>query len=171
MLSGVKNKTLRYLLQAINYSVFMALIWYFSTTPSIRIIETDEAVVTIAFAHAGKLREPCRQLSQEELMKLPPNMRKLDECPRERSPVIIEALLDGKKIFNKTLQPPGIFKDGIINIYYSKKIPAGKHRFEIKMDDSVRDEGFNYSKAQDVDIQPARILLVEFDSLKGFSIE
>ncbi len=171
MLSGVNNKALRYLLQAINYSVFMALIWYFSTTPSIRIIETDEAVVTIAFTHAGKLREPCRQLSQEELMKLPPNMRKLDECPRERSPVIIEASLDGKVIFSKTQQPPGIFKDGSINIYYSKKIPAGKHHFEIKMDDSVRDEGFNYSIAQDVDIKPAHILLVEFDSLKGFSIE
>ena len=61
------NKPVRYLLQAINYSVFMALIWYFASAPSIRIIAEDEAVITIAFSHAGQLREPCRRLTQEEL--------------------------------------------------------------------------------------------------------
>lgn len=168
---GVNNKPVRYLLQAVNYSIFMALIWYFSSAPAVRIIEDNEAMITIAFAHAGKLRGACRKLSQEELMKLAPNMRKLEECPRERSPVIIEALLDGKLIFSKSLQPPGIYKDGSINVYYSGKVPAGKHHFEINMDDSVRVEGFNHSAAQDVDIKPAQILLVEFDSLKGFSIK
>jgi len=170
-MQGVNNKALRYLLQAINYTIFMALIWYFSFQPAIRVIEDDEAIVTIAFAHAGDLRESCRKISQEELMKLPPNMRKPEECPRERSPVVIEALLDGKVIFNESMQPPGIFKDGSINIYYTSRIPAGKHHFEIKMDDSVRVEGFNHSVAQDVDIKPAQILLVEFDQLKGFSIQ
>jgi hypothetical protein len=170
-MSGVNNKALRYFLQAINYTIFMALVWYFSFQPAIRIIEDDEAIITIAFAHAGDLREPCRKLSQEELMKLPPNMRKPSECPRERSPVILEALLDGKVIFNESMQPPGIFKDGSVNIYYTSRVPAGKHHFEIKMDDSVRVEGFNHSVAQDVDIKPAQILLVVFDSLKGFSIK
>jgi hypothetical protein len=170
-MSGINNKAVRYLLQAVNYTIFMALIWYFASAPAVRIIEDDEAMITIAFAHAGKLREACRKLSQEELMKLAPNMRKLEECPRERSPVVIEALLDGKQIFNKSLQPPGMYKDGSINIYYNSKVPAGKHHFEIKMDDSVREEGFNYSAAQDVDIKPTQILLVEFDPLKGFSIK
>jgi hypothetical protein len=168
---GVKNKPLRYLLQALNYSIFMALIWYFASSPPVRIIEDDEAMITIAFAHAGDLREPCRRLSQEELMELPPNMRKPTECPRERSPVIIEALLDGKIIYNKSMQPPGIYNDGSINVYYSSRIPAGKHHFQIKMDDSVRVEGFNHSVEQDVDIKPAQIMLVEFDQLKGFSIK
>ena len=76
---GHQNKALRYLLQAINYTVFMALIWYFATSPSIRILEEDEAMITIAFAHAGESREPCRRLSQEELAKLPPNMRKPED--------------------------------------------------------------------------------------------
>ncbi len=168
---GYQNKPLRYLLQAINYTIFMALIWYFATSPSIRLIAEDEAMITIAFAHAGDFREPCRKLSQEELLKLPPNMRKLEECPRERSPVVIEALLDGKTIYNKSLQPPGIFKDGGVNVYYSGKIPAGKYHFEIKMNDSVRIEGFNYSFEQDVNIEPAQILLVDFDTNKGFGIK
>ena len=93
-MSSIHNKPLRYLLQAFNYFVFMALIWYFATEPSIRILAEDEAMITIAFAHAGELREPCRKLSNEELQKLAPNMRKLDDCPRERSPVLIEVMLD-----------------------------------------------------------------------------
>jgi hypothetical protein len=97
------NRPLRFLLQAINYTAFMALIWYFATAPAVRLIGADEGMITIAFAHAGQLREPCRMLSQDELNKLPPNMRKLDDCPRERSPVTIEATLDGKLIFGKSL--------------------------------------------------------------------
>ena len=168
---GVNNMFLRYLLQAFNYTIFMALIWYFATSPSIRVIEEDEAMITVAFGHAGETREECRRLSQEELMKLPPNMRKADDCPRERSPIIIEARLDGKSIYSKTMLPPGIFNDGGVNIYYNSKVPAGKHTFEIKMDDSVRKEGFNHKLEQDITIDPQQILLVEFEPLTGFVIK
>lgn len=168
---GVDNKFVRYSLQAVNYTVFMALIWYFSTAPSVRVIEDDEAVITVAFSHAGETREECRKLSQEELLKLPPNMRKLDDCPRERSPIIIEAMLDGETIFSKTMLPPGIFKDGGVNIYYSNKVPAGKHLFKIKMDDSVRKEGFNHQFEQEIDIEPQQILLIEYEPLTGFVIK
>ncbi len=104
-------------------------------------------------------------------MKLPPNMRKPDDCPRERSPITIEASLDGEIIYSKTMLPPGIFKDGSVDIYYSRKIPVGKHRFEIKMDDSVRKQGFNYTFEQDMNIKHAQIVLIEFDSLKGFIVK
>lgn len=171
MMAGINNLFLRYLLQAFNYAIFMVLIWYFATSPSIRVIEDDQAMITVAFAHAGETREECRRLSQEELMKLPPNMRKPEDCPRERSPIIVEATLDGKSIYNKTMLPPGIFNDGGVNIFYSSKVPAGKHSFKIKMDDSVRKQGFNHVFEQDIEIKPQQIVLVEFDSLKGFSIE
>ncbi len=168
---GVDNKPLRYILQAFNYSIFMTLVWYFATSPSVRVIEDDQAMITVAFAHAGKTREACRTLSQEELMKLPPNMRKLDDCPRERSPIVIEATLDGKVIYSKTYLPPGLFDDGSVNIYYNSKVPAGKHTFEIKMDDSVRKEGFTHKLEQDISIDPQQILLVEFEPLTGFVIK
>jgi len=165
---GVNNIFLRYLLQAFNYAIFMVIVWYFATSPSVRVIGDDEAMVVIAFPHAGDTREECRKLTQEELMKLPPNMRKPEDCPRERSPIILEAMLDGESIFSKTMLPPGIFKDGSVNVYYRSKIPVGKHTFEIKMDDSVRKQGFNHQFTQDIDLETAQILLVEFEPLKGF---
>ncbi len=167
----INNKPLRYLLQVINYTVFMALIWYFSSSPSIRILEEDEAMITIAFAHAGDLREPCRKLSSEELANLAPNMRKLEECPRERSPVIIEASLDGEVFYSKTLTPPGLFNDGGVDVYYNGKVLAGDHQVELKMNDSVRQEGFNHTLRQNININPAQIVLIGFKSEKGFVVK
>jgi hypothetical protein len=167
----VVNKPLRFLLQAFNYSLFMGLVWYFASAPSIRLIGEDEAKLTIAFAHAGQLREPCRMLSQEELNKLAPNMRKIDDCPRERSPVTIEAELDGTAIYAASLPPPGLFGDGGVDVFYSAKVPAGEHRLELKMNDSVRIEGFNHQFGQMVFIEPAQILLIGFDSRRGFVIK
>ena len=152
-------KPVRYLLQAFNYAVFMALVWYFSAAPAVRILADDEAMLTIAFAHAGQLREPCRRLSQEELNQLAPNMRKLEDCPRERSPVTIEAELDGELVYRGVLDPPGLFGDGGVDVYYSAKIPAGEHVLSLRMNDSVRIDGFNHELERQVSIDPAQVLL------------
>jgi hypothetical protein len=170
-MTAINNKPIRYLLQAINYSVFMGMIWYFATSPAVQLIADNEARITIAFAHAGQLREACRRLSQEELNKLPPNMRKLDDCPRERSPVTIEALLNGEPLYSALLQPPGLFGDGGVDVFFSSKIPAGDHHLSLKMNDSVRVDGFNHEFEQKISIDPAQILLVSFDSRLGFVIK
>ena len=170
-MADMDKKPLRFLLQAFNYSLFMGLVWFFSNSPSVSLIGEDEARITIAFAHAGQLREPCRMLSQEELNKLAPNMRKLDDCPRERSPVIIEAELDGKSIYSASLPPPGLFGDGGVDVFYSAKIPAGEHQLNMKMNDSVRIEGFNHQFASSVTVDPAQILLIAFNSKSGFVIK
>ncbi len=170
-MSVTVNKPVRYVLQAINYTVFMAIIWYFATAPSVKLIGDDEAKITIAFAHAGQLREPCRRLTQEELNELPPNMRKIDDCPRERSPVSIEARLNGEPLYSALLQPPGLFGDGGVDVFFSGKIPAGDHHLTLKMNDSVRIEGFNYSFEQQVSVDPAQILLVSFKPRNGFVIQ
>ena len=158
----------RLLLQAFNYAVFMAIVWYFSSSPAVRLLDDDESVLTIAFAHAGQLREPCRRLSQQELDQLAPNMRRLEDCPRERSPVTVEARLDETLIYRKTLDPPGLFEDGGVDVFFSTRIPAGRHRLSLAMNDSLRVEGFNYRLHQEVDIAPARVLLVSFAGERGF---
>lgn len=167
---NVRSKFIRYLLQAFNYSLFMAIIWFFSTSPSFQQLEENQAVMTIAFSHVGELREPCHKLTQEELMALPPNMRAPMKCTRERSPIVIEALLDGEPVYMHTAEAPGLFKDSGVDIYYSIKVPAGKHHISIKMDDSVLRQGFNHVFEQEVNIAPAQILLVDFEFERGFVV-
>ncbi|MDH5765583.1 MAG: hypothetical protein OEZ38_06150 [Gammaproteobacteria bacterium] len=167
---SLNNKVIRYILQAINYSLFMALIWYFSTSPVYRQLADDEAILTISFAHAGEIKEPCVKRTQKELMALPPNMRAPMNCSRERSPIVIEMMFDGEPLYSETAEAPGLYNDSGVDIYHSVKVSAGKHHLAIRMDDSVLKEGFTHVFEQDVDIKPAQILLVGFNPSKGFIV-
>lgn len=158
---------LRYPLQVLNYSAFMLLVWYFSAAPSYTHLTPDQAVVTVAFSHAGVRVEECHTLSQEELARLPPNMRAPMDCPRERSPVAVELRLDGKQIIGKTFPPPGLYGDLGIDVYLSAKVPAGKHKLAVGMNDNVHVEGFTYTEEQTVTLKPAQLLVVNFNSDTG----
>lgn len=160
-------RVLRYPLQVVNYSVFMLLVWYFSAAPSYTQLAPDQAVVTVAFAHAGKRREECRELSREELAKLPPNMRAPMDCPRERSPVTVELLLDGELLIEEVVQPPGIYNDLGIDVYRSIKVPVGEHMLAVRMNDNVRVEGPTFTHEEKVNLEPAQLLVVNFNSDTG----
>lgn len=160
------NKLLRYGLQAFNYSLFMGVVWYFSIKPIYHQLEDDQAVITLSFTHATKLREECRKLSQEELMKLAPNMRLSTTCPRERSPLNMELYLDDKLISKETLQPLGIHKDQGVSIFRSLKVKAGEHMLSIWMNDDVNIEGPTYEYKEKINLQPEQLLLLDFDSGK-----
>jgi hypothetical protein len=95
-------------------------------------------------------------------------MRALEDCPRERSPATIEALVDGELVYRDVLDPPGLFEDGSVDVYYSTKISAGEHVLTLRMNDSVRVEGFNHELERVVSVESAKVLLVGFDSKRGF---
>ena len=158
---------LRYPLQALNYTLFMLLVWYFSAAPPYTQLQPDQAVVTVAFAHAGERREACRQLSREELAKLPPNMRAPMDCPRERSPVTVQLLLNDELLIEEVAKAPGLYNDLGIDIYRSVKVPAGEHRLAVRMNDNVRVEGPTYTHEETVSLEPAQLLVVDFNSETG----
>lgn len=158
---------LRYPLQALNYSIFMLLVWYFSAAPPYAQLTPDQAVVTLAFAHAGQRREDCRELSREELEQLPPNMRAPLDCPRERSPVTVELLLDGKPLLEEVARPPGLYSDLGVDIYRRAKVPAGEHRLTVHMNDNVRVTGPTHVHEETVILEPAQMLVVNFNSDTG----
>jgi len=165
-------EVLRYPLQALNYTVFMLLVWYFSAAPPYTQLQPDQAVVTVAFSHAGERREECRQLSQEELARLPPNMRAPMDCPRERSPVTVQLQLDGEPLFEEVARAPGLYSDLGIDIYRSAKVPVGEHTLAVQMNDNVRVEGPTYTHQQTVNLEPSQLLVVDFNSETGsFVIE
>ena len=158
---------LRYPLQAVNYGVFMLLVWYFSAAPAYTHLTPDQAVITMAFSHAGVRIEECHTLSQEELARLPPNMRAPVDCPRERSPVTVDLLLDDKPIIGKVFHPPGLYNDLGIDVYVSAKVPAGEHKLTVGMNDSVHVQGHTHTDERTVSLKPAQLLVVNFDSETG----
>jgi hypothetical protein len=158
---------LNYLLQAFFYTLFMGIVWYLSTNPPYRPLDEGEAVVTVAFGHAGKIVQPCRTRSQEEMDKLPPNMRVAMDCPRERSPILVEVLLDDHVALKETFPPPGLYKDLGVEIFYTSKVPVGKHRVIARMNDDVNVEGFTHEDEAEIELTQGKILVVEYKADKN----
>jgi hypothetical protein len=161
------NEVIRYILQGFNYMLFMLIVWYFSAQPAYRQLEEGQAVVTLAFAHAAKLKEECRVRTQEELNKMPPNMRLPTDCPRERSPVSIEMYLDDELIMKKVLDAPGFHQDQGVDLFHRVKVPAGNHRLIVLMNDDIKAKAPTYQYRQTVTLSPEQQLLVNFDASAG----
>ena len=153
--------------QGVLYAAFAAFVGVFSVWPSYRHLEPDQALLKLSFSHPGDRVGECRQRSPEELAKLPPNMRALQDCPRERSPVSVELELDGKRIAERVVAPSGLSRDGPSTVYARFPVPAGAHRLQVKVDDSVRAPGPTWEREIDVALAPGRVLVVDIDPEQG----
>ena len=153
------------------WAVFAAVVGILSVWPPYEMLERGDAIVTLTFIHAAQRVGECRTLTQEELNKLPPNMRKPSDCPRERHPVRIELRSRDSVLYEGLLLPSGIWSDGKANVYRRVVVPAGVHNFFIGMNDSGAPSGFNFEASQRVDLEPGRNLVIRFDEQsQGFLI-
>jgi hypothetical protein len=159
-------KYVRALAQLLLYLPLMALLGYFSTSPTFTHLAPDKALIRMSFSHAGARKEECRQRSAEELAKLPPNMRAAQDCPRERSPVTIELELDGETIFATEVAPAGLRRDGASTVYRRLEVPSGSHRIVARLRDRPGD-AFNYRGEVAVELPPGDALLIDFIPARG----
>jgi hypothetical protein len=153
--------------QLLLFGVFALVIGVFSRWPEYRHLGADQALVKLSFTHAAKRVAECRQLSAEELAKLPPNMRAAVKCERERAPVRVEVDIDGLPAVRHVAQPSGLSRDGASAVYQRLSVPAGEHRIAVRLKDSAGSGGFDYQREQTVKLAPAQILVIDFDAEKG----
>lgn len=161
------KEALRRLAQAVVLLAFMAAVAVVTAWPAYRYLEPDEAVVKLSLLHAGVRLGECRTRSEAELADLPPNMRAAQDCPRERSPLLLQLDLDGKRLIDATLQPQGLHGDGRAAFYRRLTVPAGTFRVAVRMSEDVRGEGFAYQLERDVELEPGDVLVIDFDAQSG----
>lgn len=157
MIKGIKM-----LAQLGLYALFALAIGYLSTEPVYVHSTPEEAVIRLTFNHVGQIKEKCRKFTAEEIANTAPNMRQAMDCPRERVPVVIEMLFDDKLVFQKSIEPSGLSKDGEAVVNEKFMVLAGRHRLTVRMRDSKRDEGFDYEKSEWVDIKSRQNLVISF---------
>ncbi len=150
--------------QAALYAVFAGVIAVFSSWPVFRSLQSDEGLVTVSIAHHGQRLQPCQQQSLEELAKLPPNMRAQSRCPRERAPLLVEVDIDGITVLRQQAKASGLSRDGAAKLYRRMPVAVGTHQITVRLRDSNRSQGFDYVREQRVELSPAEILVVDFDS-------
>lgn len=160
---------MQYIGQGLFYAMFMGVIGYFSTSPAYTHLPPDEALIKLSFSHAGQHKGACRQLTPEEIAKLPMYQRKATtECPRERVNVVVELEMDGKQLYHAVLKPGGLSHSSISSIYRRIPVKAGIHTLKASLNDNGGDH-FNYVHEEKLDLDPGRILVIDFqDGAGGF---
>lgn len=161
------NRPLAWLGQGLLYGLFALLVGVFSRWPPYRHLAADQALIKLSFAHHGQVVSPCRQLTPAELAKLPANMRAPTSCPRERAPVVVELDVDGQPAYRHSAAPSGLSKDGASSVYHRVQVAAGEHRIAVRMKDRPGPGGFDHAREATVTLEPARILVIDFDAEKG----
>jgi hypothetical protein len=162
-------KPFRLLGQAIAYAIFAGVIGYFATSPAYTHLDPGLALIKLSFSHAGRHKGECRQLSPEELAKLPPNMRRPLDCPRERLPLQVEIVLDGELLYRGELPPSGLAGDGASMAYQKFPVAPGKHHLAARLRDSDRPTGYDYEKEAEITLRPRQNFVIDFrPALGGF---
>ena len=148
------------------YGGAAALIGYFSAEPRYAPVPEGQGLLRVSIVHATQRRDACRERSAAELAKLPPNMRAAQDCPRERSPMLVEVEVDGRLVLRREAQPSGLRRDGNAALYERLVLPAGTHRVAARLRDRPG-EGFDHAREDTVALRPGQALLLDFNAAHG----
>jgi len=135
--------------------------------PIYRQVPEGSAVVVLTLVHGADRKADCRRLTPEEIAKLPPNMRKVQDCPRGRRPIHVQLELSGRKVFDAALPPTGIAGDGPSRVYQRFVVPAGRYEVAARMRDTPRSEGFDHQRAETVVLSAGQMFVVDFRAESG----
>jgi len=164
------HKSVRYLSQAVLYALFFLPLAYFSHAPVYRNMEEGLAVLKVAIRHPGEIIGKCTVVAGGGSGMRPSTMtQSVEVCPRGRSPLQLELSMDGKILYQAKVPPSGLHNDGISSMYQRFEIPAGFHRLQIKMNDDINVDGYTWELEQDIDLQPAQVMVASFK--EGFRLQ
>jgi hypothetical protein len=138
-----------------------------SNWPTFRQITPNSGVLTLTFVHSAERKGECRRLTAEEIAKLPPNMRRVQDCPRVRRPIRVELDIDGHNIYQASLAPTGIAGDGPSRVYQRFVLPAGKHDVAVRMRDTARADGFDHERRDNVELSPDQMFVIDYRPESG----
>lgn len=158
---------LRYAGQFVVIAALFAAVVTFAAWPAYRQFPSGSGVVLLTFVHGAARATECRLLTPQEIQKLPPNMRRVQDCPRGRLPVYVELDLGGKTIFRKNLPPTGIAGDGPSRAYQRFIVPAGTYDVAVRMRDTSRADGFDHVGRTTIALVPDQMFVIDFRPERG----
>ncbi len=163
------NRPQRYAAQALFYGLFFIPLVYLTSAPLYQYQAPGLATLKIAIRHAGKIVGECVDIAPTSQAHLPPNMKLPQSCPRERSPLHLQLLVDGEALYHATVPASGLHSDGVSSMYQRFDLPAGKHSLELIMNDDVSIEGPIWQLQRDIDLVPAQVMVASFKG--GFQLQ
>jgi len=130
--------------------------------PTYRQTPPGTAIVMLSFVHSADRRGECRRLTPEEIAKLPPNMRRAQDCPRGRRPLYVELDVGDQVTFRAALPPTGIAGDGPSRIYQRFVLPAGQYDVAVRMRETARPDGFDHERKGRIELDADQMFVIDF---------
>lgn len=161
------NRATRFLLQAASYLGFVLLVGYLSASPAYDYASAEMATIKLSLSHATDRVKPCVRLTPQQVADLAPNMRRLEQCERERLPLSVRLEIDGRLVAEIQSPPSGLWDDGPASVYERIEVDPGAHRFTVRLRDSARADGWDYSHTEQVTLQPGRYFTITFRAEAG----
>jgi hypothetical protein len=134
----------------------------FSNQPVYRQTPPGTGIVMLSFVHSADRKGDCRRLTPQEIAKLPPNMRRVQECPRGRRPLQVELDVGDRVAYRAALPPTGIAGDGPSRIYQRFVLPVGEYDVTVRMRDTARPDGFDHERTGRIALGPDQMFVIDF---------
>ncbi len=160
-------RALRWLLCGALYAAFAGLIGYLSFWPRYQYASPDLAAVKLSVSHATQRVVPCVRLTPEQVAELPPNMRRHETCERRRLPLVIDLDVDGEPMLRVVASPSGLWGDGPASVYERFELAPGTRTFTVRMRDSARKTGWDYTHREEITLAAGRYTTISFAPQNG----
>lgn len=158
---------MRHVMQVLLFLLFAVAIGYFSASPAYQYAPNDMAVIKLSLSHPTERVAPCVLLTPEQVAALAPNMRRSESCERKRLPLLIELDVDGELVLSRQALPSGLWSDGLASIYEKLALPAGRYKVNVRLRDSARETGWDYTYSDDVELVAGHYLTISFKAENG----
>ena len=160
-------KPLPLLGQLVVYGLIALVLGIFAQFPSYRPPNASKAQLTISFSHIGAHKEACEKLTREQMAEMAANMRRAELCPRERSPIFVELLLDDRPLLAQEVPPTGLAGDGAAQVYRKFSVEPGRHQLAAGLRENLTVDDFDYSRTAEIDLAPGQSLVLDFRTERG----
>jgi hypothetical protein len=157
------SKALRICGQFVVIAALFVSVAAFADWPVYRQTPRNTAIAILSFVHGAKRRD-CRRLTPEEIAKLPPNMRRVQDCPRGRRPIYVELDIGDQVAYRASLPPTGIAGDGPSRVYQRFVLPVGQYDIAVRMRDTERTGGFDFQREGHIALGPDQMFVIDFSS-------
>ena len=155
------KRLMRHAGQLAFWALFLVVIAAFAAGPAFSPVPEGHGELKISMAHLADRITPCRQLTEEERMALPPTRRVTEVCERGRVPTLVRVRLDGELIIDRRVKAAGWQEDGRAYLLEFQPLPAGHYELELALRDSPREEGYDMQRRFNLALEPGDSALRE----------
>lgn len=152
------------------YIALAAIFGILSQYPIYQHAPKDKAMIKLTLSHYSERAEACRKLTAEEVADLPMNMKRTQLCSRKRIPIFVELQIDDEMLYSTEIPPSGFGKDGPAIVYEAFWVDVGEHDLSVRIRDTSRQTGFDWTKEEKVNLTEHQHLVVDFKDHEGIWI-